>query len=198
YPGRQGALAGAICYGLPSCSYEDIYYYNMDDVVYCDSVTNCTEYGLAAMTDYAARCPDAQLVLSGYSQGANVVGDMLGGGGGVLGTCTIGTTAGLDIIQSPGSKIAAITLFGDPLHVAGQSYNVLSGSDVSSHDPRDAASLAKMDQFAAVMRSYCQAGDPICAAAGPGPFNITNHLDYFELYTQDGAGWVKWMLENPQ
>jgi len=40
--------------------------------------------------------------------------------------------------------------------------------------------------------------DPICAAQGPGPFEIEDHLNYFDLYTQDAAGWVKWMLENPQ
>lgn len=198
YPGRQGALAGSICYGLDSCGYEDIYYYNLDDVPYCQGVTDGVANGTAAIKDYAARCPDSQIVLSGYSQGANVVGNILGGGGGEFSNCTIAETSGLDVNSAAGKQIAVVTLFGDPLHVGGEYYNVLGGAPYNSSDPRDATSLAKLNQYAPVLRSYCQESDPICAGGGPGPFNISDHLNYFELYTQVAAGWIKWVLENPQ
>lgn len=202
YPGRQGKLAGAICYGLDSCDYEDILFYNAEDSDYCAAVTEGDTNGLAQMTAYAERCPDSRLVLSGYSQGANVAGDILGGGGGVFGNstvnCTVGTNPGLDPTTSPGNKLAVALLFGDNRHVAGQPYNVLSGASISANNPRFPDSLANMNRFSAILRSYCDETDPVCAAAGPGPFIIENHLNYFDLYSDDAAGWAKWMLENPQ
>jgi acetylxylan esterase len=108
YPGRQGKLAGAICYDLPSCDYEDIQFYNPPEADYCASVTEGDVSGVAQMTAYADRCPDSKLILSGYSQGANVAGDILGGGGGNFGNetvfCTVGTNPGLDPETSPGNK----------------------------------------------------------------------------------------------
>lgn len=108
YPGRQGKLAGAICYGLESCDYEDILFYNTPDADYCASVTEGNTNGVAQMTAYAERCPDSKLVLTGYSQGANVAGDILGGGGGRFGNetvyCEVGQTEGLDPETSPGNK----------------------------------------------------------------------------------------------
>lgn len=105
YPGRQGKLAGAICYGLDSCDYEDIQYYNPYEADYCTSVTEGARNGQSQVTAYAERCPDSKLVLSGYSQGAQVVGDVLGGGGGVFfHNCTQPVNGPLDPTTSPGNK----------------------------------------------------------------------------------------------
>ena len=51
-----------------------------------------------------------------------------------------------------------------------------------------------MNEFASITRSYCDVADSVCAAAGPGPFDINTHLNYFDLYTDDAAGWVKSIL----
>lgn len=67
YPGRQGALATAICSGLTSCGYEDIMY-PATFTSYCTSVQSGVTNGTAAITAYATRCPNAELVLTGYSQ----------------------------------------------------------------------------------------------------------------------------------
>jgi acetylxylan esterase len=106
YPGRQGKLAGAICYGIAdSCDYENIYFVNTADAAFCGSVDEGDVNGVAQMTAYAARCPDSTLVLSGYSQGAFVAGDVLAGGGGYFsGNCTVQTHPGLDRTVSPGNK----------------------------------------------------------------------------------------------
>lgn len=105
YPGRQGKLAGSICWSLESCDYEDIHFSNAPEDDYCASVTEGAASGVAQMTAYAERCPNSKLVLSGYSQGANVAGDILGGGGGRFGeSCTIGQSAGLNPYSSPGNK----------------------------------------------------------------------------------------------
>jgi hypothetical protein len=108
YPGRQGKLAGSICWSLASCDYEDIYFSNTPQDNYCESVTQGAASGVAQMEAYAARCPNSKLVLSGYSQGANVAGDIIGGGGGKFGdgaaACEVGWSAGLHRGTNAGSK----------------------------------------------------------------------------------------------
>ncbi|KAK5086890.1 hypothetical protein LTR05_004060 [Lithohypha guttulata] len=200
YPGRQGKLAGAICYGLESCDYEDILFYNAPEADYCASITEGNNNGHAQMSEYASRCPDSQLVLSGYSQGANVAGDLLGGGGGSFGdqACTVDTTAGFDPTTSPGNKLAAVLLFGDNRHVANQPYNILSGAPYSAANPRSAEQVQHMNLFAPIIHSYCVETDPVCAADSPVTADVETHLNYFDIYSDEAAGWVKWMLENPQ
>lgn len=105
YPGRQGKLVNSICSGLSSCDYEDILFYNPVDSVYCDSVTEGVANGISQITAYNKRCPDASLVISGYSQGAHIVGDILAGGGGTffLG-CVQNTSEPLDFNSAAGKK----------------------------------------------------------------------------------------------
>jgi hypothetical protein len=108
YPGRQGKLAGSICWSLDSCDYEDIYFSNTLQDNYCASVTEGAASGVAQIEAYAARCPGSKLVLSGYSQGANVIGDIIGGGGGRFGdgegACEVGWSGGLPKGSWAGSK----------------------------------------------------------------------------------------------
>jgi len=105
YPGRQGVLVNAICNGLENCDYEDILFYNPVESNYCGSVTEGAANGVAQITAYNARCPDTQLVVSGYSQGAQIVGDILGGGGGTFfQDCQQATNAGIDINSAAGKK----------------------------------------------------------------------------------------------
>ena len=91
-PGRQGALAEALCAAVPGCSSEDVQYpATLND--YCSSVSAGVVAATKAVEAYAAACPDAKLVLTGYSQGAHLVGDALSGAGGVMGNanCTQAT-----------------------------------------------------------------------------------------------------------
>lgn len=97
YPGRQLPTAVAICADW-DCSWSNIEYPAVFND-YCESA----ETGIAnlgkAVTDYATRCPDAKIVLSGHSQGGQVVGDYLGGGGGNASSCVQETSQGI----SPGT-----------------------------------------------------------------------------------------------
>lgn len=105
YPGRQGKLVTAICDGLDSCDYEDIQFYNPLEAPYCQSIEEGAANGTAQITAYNKRCPDAKLVVSGYSQGGHVVGDVLGGGGGTFFQgCQQKANAGLDATKAPGNK----------------------------------------------------------------------------------------------
>lgn len=68
YPGRQSAVVSAICNGITNCGYEDITYPASLSPSYCSSVEAGIVGGTAQITAYANRCPNANLVLSGYSQ----------------------------------------------------------------------------------------------------------------------------------
>lgn len=104
YPGRQGKLATAICAGLSSCDYEDIKFYNPLESVYCDSVFEGAANGISQITAYNKACPDSKLIVSGYSQGGHIVGDILGGGGGVFfQDCVQNSNEGLDADSAPGN-----------------------------------------------------------------------------------------------
>ncbi|CAH0002097.1 unnamed protein product [Clonostachys byssicola] len=187
YPGRQSKLVAAICEGLKSCDYEDIAYYNPFEAPYCESVAEGASNGISQITAYNARCPESKLVVSGYSQGAHVVGDVLGGGGGVyFQGCVQTPNDGLDFEKAPGNMIRAALLFGNTLHTANQPFNYESGSGGSGLFPRSGDRLAGLNKFASVLRDYCVASDPICADGDV----VANHLNYFDIYSTNAASWV--------
>ena len=110
YPGRQGKLVSAICDGVEGCDYEDIQFYNPRPAPYCGSVAEGASNGVAQITEYNARCPDTKLVVSGYSQGGQIVGDILGGGGGVLfEDCQQPGNAGISANSAAGKKSELIS-----------------------------------------------------------------------------------------
>ncbi|KAI0886542.1 carbohydrate esterase family 5 protein [Annulohypoxylon maeteangense] len=197
YPGRQGKLVEAICSGLSSCDYEDIAFDNALETEYCGAVEAGRKAGVAQITAYNKKCPDSQLVVSGYSQGAHVLGDILGGGGGTFfQDCTTPTTAGLGSGSAAGKKITAALLFGDVRHTASQSFNTLAGASISGLYPRSGDQLAGLNQFAGVLRDWCQGDDPICAQGdGKRTYEVEHHLNYFDVYSGSAGDWVKSKLK---
>ncbi|KAM0321269.1 hypothetical protein ACHAPQ_009536 [Fusarium lateritium] len=191
-PGRQGKLAGAICSGLKSCDYEDIHFSNPLPAPYCDSVTEGVVNGKKQITAYNKRCPNSKLVVSGYSQGAHVVGDILGGGGGVFfEDCVEEDIAGLSPKSRPGNKIVAAMVFGDTRHTADQPFNVLSGAGNNGLFPRPADQLVNLASYGDMFRNYCVETDPICAQGE----EVKTHLNYFDIYSNQVADWVKERVE---
>lgn len=69
-------------------------------------------HGTSQITAYTAACPSSQLVLSGYSQGAQTVGNIFGGQAGGSTGCTEQNTAGL-ASAATADLIKAVVLFGD-------------------------------------------------------------------------------------
>ncbi|KAI1341016.1 carbohydrate esterase family 5 protein [Xylariaceae sp. FL0016] len=196
YPGRQSALIDAICTGLDSCDYEDIVFDNALDTDYCTAVEAGRKAGIDQITAYNSKCPDAKLVVSGYSQGSHVVGDILGGGGGTFfQDCTTPDTDGLDVSSTPGNAIAAALVFGDTRHTADQSYNTLAGASISGLFPRSGDQLTDLNTFSDVLISYCQGDDPICAQGdGNRDYVVADHLNYFDKYSDAAGEWVQSMV----
>jgi acetylxylan esterase len=102
YPGRVGAIANTVCSGLPSCDSENILFVATES--YCDQASDGVASGLSQVAAYASRCPHSKLVLAGYSLGAQIVGDILAGGGGSFYGCVERSNTGLSAGSSPGSQ----------------------------------------------------------------------------------------------
>jgi len=188
YPGRQGKLVNAICNGLENCDYEDILFYNPVESPYCQSIDEGVANGIAQLNSYSARCPDTKLVVSGYSQGAQVVGDIIGGGSGTFfQDCMTVPSPNLDVNSELGKKIVAVLTFGNTRHTANQPYNQFSGAPDNGIFPRPAYQLANLATWTAKYHDYCVAEDPICAGGNV----VEDHLNYFDLYSDVAAEWVK-------
>ena len=133
----------------------------------------------ADLTSAARRCPAQVFVLLGYSQGAEIVGDALGGGGGgALGPVTAGVPAPV------ARKVVAVIQLGDPRRMPGLSFDKGSAAGATGQYPRSqSVSLAR---FAAKVRSYCDRGDPICA----GGRNLAAHFGLTDKHGQNASRFV--------
>jgi hypothetical protein len=115
---RQNSVVNAICEGRESCGWEDIDYDNPLDNKYAEACYEGVVNGMKQIRSYGESCPESKIVLTGYSQGAHVIGDMLGGGGGTFETMgggehmgensTEGYVEGLDQDSSPGNQSECI------------------------------------------------------------------------------------------
>lgn len=113
--------------------------------------------------DAAAKCPDTQVVLGGYSQGASVM-DI------VTGTPFVGRNWGNPLPAEYADKIAAVATFGNPAD-------------------RDAPIKQQSPLYATKAIDMCNPGDPICHD-GPGN-EWTDHTDgYIPALTSQAANFV--------
>ncbi|ETI21403.1 hypothetical protein G647_07750 [Cladophialophora carrionii CBS 160.54] len=195
YPGRGGTMLGVMCYlfesvGL-SCDYEDVVYpANISySGLFCQSANIGASRGQTQMAAYVERCPNSRLVLTGYSQGGSVVGDILGGGGGPIFGCDQPWNPSMPRSTAPGSSIVAVVTFGDPRFTVNQAYNIGRGSGYSGVLAREGQQLADLNQYDDILAMWCNAGDPVCAV-GSEPVNITAHWSYYDEYTDVASRWV--------
>lgn len=91
YPGRQQHLVDAACNGVASCDYEDITFDATNANGFGAAVEEGRSSGVAQINAYTQRCPNAKIALSGYSEGAVVVNNVL-------------ADSGLTPTSAPGSK----------------------------------------------------------------------------------------------
>jgi hypothetical protein len=65
-----------------TCDYIDVQFDNTLGGDYCAQLAEGAASGISQITAFNAKCPCSHIVVNGYSQGAHVVGDVLGGPGG--------------------------------------------------------------------------------------------------------------------
>ncbi|KAJ5808153.1 hypothetical protein N7474_009422 [Penicillium riverlandense] len=135
--------------------------------------------------EYHTSCPNSKMALIGYSQGAQVVSDVLcGGAGGMFNN---------DPPLSPAivkENIVAAVLFGDPTHIANTSYD----RGTSIHNgmfPRKNTTVCQ--QYDNIVASWCDKGDKYCDS-GKGKKGLLIHESYLGIYNSTMVDYVveKW------
>ena len=117
------------------------------------------------------------IVLLGYSQGAQVVGDA------ICGSSSPGSNTTTALAQRYSSYIKAVVWTGDPSHNASQTF-VRGGGYHNGVNAR--RSNINCTGFGGKIRSYCIDGDVYCDSGK----NASAHGLYNQLYAQQAADWV--------
>jgi acetylxylan esterase len=164
---------------------------SQEAVVYPATLTNYASsvaQGDSAMAkdveNAVSACPNEKIVLLGYSQGAQVVGDVLaGGGGGSLGAQSA------PIPSADAAKVIAAIQFGDPRHQPNLA-SIDLGTDPGAQGIFPVVSGQSRAGFSAILRSWCDTGDPFCA----GGANLSAHLQYTQKYDTAANTFVKGRL----
>jgi acetylxylan esterase len=145
---------------------------------YADSSSQGAAAVRRMLIDEVARCPTQKIAMLGYSQGAQIIGDAIaGGGGGKLGPET------RPVPSAASHHVSAVVQMGDPRHMAGQPFDV----GTSTNDGRfPRAADQQLTSFASKVRSYCDTGDPFCDSGR----DMSVHLSYLRKYSDDATQFV--------
>jgi acetylxylan esterase len=175
--GKIGALAEEIQKGVKATVAIRAVVYPAQLLPYEPSVVKGDEAIKKELTEEVEKCPGQKIVLLGYSQGAQIVGDVLGGGGGNAKASGQGDgPATPPAAASVTAKVVGVIQYGDPRRIPGQSFDVGTDPGAEGIFPRLKTQL--LTSFAEDIQSYCDTGDPFCAKGN----NLQAHLDYVEKY----------------
>lgn len=99
------------------------------------------------------------------------------------------TMAGGTLTQGPieaeyAQYVEAIVAFADPRHVVGQTYDVGTATKNGIFARSD--TLAKLNEYSSILRSYCDANDPFCASG----LDLQVHYDNVDIYMDDAVSFV--------
>ncbi|KAK6828543.1 hypothetical protein PG987_011884 [Apiospora arundinis] len=161
-----------------------------EDIIYPAAGKSNAEYEASAKAgveavvrqtkSFADMCPQAKIVMVGYSQGAQIMDDALCGGSSAAG----GNTQAPRVADMLDSRIAAVIMMGNPRHADGLSYNVgTAQADGFAARPQGFECPA----FAARIQSYCDSDDPFCAKGN----DTEAHQAYGQRYGQEALKFVQ-------
>lgn len=142
---------------------------------YFSSVIDGINDAKAKIEDYVATCGSAsRIALLGYSQGGEVMTDVLAGG----------TGKPDPIGEEYRQYITGAAVFGDPRFNAGQPTS--AGNSRSDGIFARVSSLDLLNTYSNVLRSYCDEGDPFCSS----DLNLEVHYEVVEKYAEAATEWI--------
>ncbi|GAA5865756.1 hypothetical protein JCM8547_002767 [Rhodosporidiobolus lusitaniae] len=146
---------------------------------------NSEAQGVDAMVELIeqqnAKCPGGKIVLMGYSQGAQVTGDVLSGGA----TGTGGGRRRLGRRQLPANtNVVAVVMMGDPTFSPGQPFNV--GSNQNRAGVFERQNNAALEAMADNIQSFCDNGDTFCASGN----SLATHLGYVREFETEATDFI--------
>lgn len=150
---------------------------SMSDPDYNDSVNNGSTTLVNMIESTIEAHPHAQIVLLGYSQGAQVVGDAICGAG--EGGAVQITAVNTKYIPN----IKAVIWFGDPTHIVGEPFDVGTATQNGTWPRRTNSACTG---YTSKIQSYCDYNDPYCASGN----NATVHGTYLQDYGTQAAKFV--------
>ncbi|KAF3227121.1 hypothetical protein TWF106_010609 [Orbilia oligospora] len=160
---------------------------------YAESAATGAEALKQLISKQAKECPNQKIVLMGYSQGAQVVGDAISGGGyGQMGELIPGMSA--ELID----RITAVVLMGDPRHMACEEYHhgTARKEDGDGVFPRSPEQMAILNSYKNKISSYCNRKDALCAVGGRG--NLGGHYDTISMFVTPAREWLLEMVDGPE
>ncbi|KAL2862811.1 putative acetyl xylan esterase (Axe1) [Aspergillus lucknowensis] len=173
----SGATSEAIDY--PACGGDA----SCGGASYGQSVAAGIEAVGTAVNGFNSQCPDAQIVLVGYSQGGEIFDAALCGGGvpnqGIADN-------GVVLSESAVAQVKAAIFMGDPLYSAGLPYNV----GTCSAGGFDARPSGFSCPSASVIQSYCDSADPYCCNGN----DANTHNGYGQEYGQQALQFIQSQL----
>jgi len=154
---------------------------------YPDSSSAGTNAAVKQTTAYVKRCPNAKIVLMGYSQGADIVGSAL---------CGHGLKNSAKLSADVGSHVAAAVLFGDPRTPIGKGAPFVY--ELGTTRGKSTGGMIKplmgaCPAYAPKIAAFCDVGDTFCdmvtAKNGSGGGKV--HGSYLGRYSKAALDFVK-------
>jgi len=188
--GTAGQVVDSIISAFPGATSEAINYpacggqSTCGGVSYAQSVIDGVSAAASQINTFNQQCPEALLVLVGYSQGGQIFDDAYCGGGD---TNEGLTSSAIPISTAAQAQIKAAIFMGDPRHIPGLSYNV-GTCEASGFAPRPTGFQCP---YASNIQSYCDAADPYCCNGS----DANTHQGYATEYGSVALAFVSSKLQ---
>ncbi|KAF2240147.1 carbohydrate esterase family 5 protein [Viridothelium virens] len=178
--GSAGTVVNLILNAHSGSTAEAISYPAAGGSDYGSSVQAGVSAVASQVNSFNSECPSTELVLVGYSQGAQIFDDALCGGGdtnqGISSTAATISTAAQ-------AQVKAVIWMGDPRHSPGEPFNV-GTSTAGGFDARPNGFTC--GSFSSKIQSYCDAADPYCSNGN----DAATHQGYGSEYGQAALTFV--------